>query len=122
MKNVKMDIFNALKTNQTLIDLGIESKQINIGFAPIIQSKLPAINFWQVTGTSSIADGKMCEFKEIYSFDIFAKTMIETENIALVINAILNEMNYVISMNNNTDLFEEDTKIYHKALRYKILS
>ena len=121
MKNVKIDIFNALKTNQTLKDYGIESKQINVGNVPII-SNLPTINFWQVTGTSSSASGKMCQFREVFSFDIFAYTVLETENIALEINNILDEMKYVITMVGNTDQFEEDTKIYHKSLRYKILS
>ena len=110
MKQVKADIFNALKnTNITT----------QTGWIPT-NATFPCIAFYQTAGTNELIDGKMQNETESYSIDIFAKSMIETEDILNLVDNELNKLDYLIVRTLNQDLYEQDTKIFHKVLRYQI--
>ena len=120
MKNVKIDIHNALKASTALG--AIVGTNIHPGWIPK-QAQLPCCCFYRVFAQRGTADGKMSErVDELYSIDCFAKTMLETEDMELAIDAAMNTLDWIVTAEHGPDLFEQDTRIFHKVLRYRIQS
>lgn len=137
MKQVKIDIFNALKLTKeqliainnnpditkALIDIVASDakgiKQIFSGWPPTT-AIYPCVGFYRVSGTRGIADGKLSNFDELYSIDIFATTMTATEDALEAIDESMNTLGYIITREGDLDLYETETKVFHKVLRYRI--
>lgn len=112
MKQTKIDIYNALKQ--------IPGISVHTGWIPT-GATYPCLSFYQVSGSRGTADGKLSNINidELYSIDIFAKSMLATEDIAELVDSAMDTLNYVIIREGSVDLFEPDTKIFHKILRYR---
>jgi len=122
LKEVKVEIAKALKASSTLVAL--TNGAIYSGWPPLPIVPPPAVvGFYRVWGKRGVADGMMSQrIEELYSIDIFAKTMIETENAEIAIDAAMNTLPYIVMAEHGPDFFEQDTKIFHKVLRYVIKS
>ena len=122
MKTVKVDIFNALKASTTLnaiVAIKDGVKQIFSGWPPS-SAAYPCVGFYRVSGQAGTADGKLSSNKnELYSVDCFAKTMTECEDMEMAIDAAMDTLDWIVTAEHGPDLFEQDTKIYHKVLRYR---
>ena len=119
MKQVKLDILNALKNSATLTTI---TTSINFGWIQK-NAKLPAISISQVTGTTlNTLDGKMSGNNEIYSIDLFANSDTTNEDMTLAIDEALNKLPYMITKTYNLDQIELNPLIYHKTLRYRVIS
>ena len=122
MREVKIEIVKALKASQTLV--GITNNAIYSGWPPMPIKPPPAVvGVYRVWGKRGVADGKMSEhIEELYSIDCFAMTMLETEQMEEAIDAAMNTLPYIVIAEPGPDLLEQDTRIYHKVLRYTIKS
>ena len=120
MKNIKIDINTALKASAALG--AIVGLDIYPGWIPRM-ANLPCCCFYRVFAHRGTADGKMSvHVEELYSIDCFAKTMLETENMEIAIDAAMNTLDWIVTAEHGPDLYEQDTQVYHKVLRYRIKS
>lgn len=123
MKQVKIDIFNALKSSVALKAIVAADskglKQIFSGWPPSTAA-YPCVGFYRVSGTRGVADGKLSNFNELYSIDVFATTMTVTEDALEAIDEAMDTLDYIVIREGDLDLYETDTKVYHKVLRYRI--
>lgn len=115
MKNVKEAIYGALSGKTVLGDV---SSAWPSGSA----SKYPYTTVYRVSGNGTKLDGKLKDFDELYSVDLFAKTMTETENMEIAVNDAVDTLPYAITAEHGADLYEPDTGIYHKVLRFRVKS
>jgi len=123
MKSVKVDIFTALKASTTLLALvGSDTSGIKQIFSayPASTAVYPCVGFYRISGQAGTVDGKISKNKdELYSIDVFSKSMTTAEDIEMAIDDAMNTLDYVITAEHASDLFEETTKIHHKPLRYR---
>lgn len=82
----------------------------------------PCTAFYRVSGSGDAADGVLAEFDELYSVDCFAKTVEAIENMELAANTAMDTLPYIVLAEHGPDLYEKDTKVHHKVLRYRIKS
>lgn len=140
MKSIKSDIFNALKlTKEQLIaitgDTTIEKALVDIvatdtngikqifSFYPPTTAVFPCVGFYRVTAQRGSVDGVLSANKnELYSIDCFAKTMTACEDMEIAIDEAMNTLDWMVTAEHGPDLHEEDTKLFHKVLRYRIKS
>lgn len=115
MKNVKEAIYEALSGKTVLGDV---SSAWPSGSA----SNYPYTTVYRVSAIVSKIDGSLKDFDELYSVDLFAKTMTEVENMELAVNEAMDTLPYAVSAEHGTDLYETDTSIYHKVLRFRVKS
>lgn len=118
MKQTKIDLFNALKQSVELNR--IVSGRIYTGWIPV-NAVFPCVAFKQLSGTRGVADGKLSKINinELYDVHLFAKSMLETEDMLEAVDEAMDELPYIVSRELNLDRFEEDTKIFHKVLTYR---
>jgi hypothetical protein len=123
MKQVKIDIFSALKASIALNSIVAADskglKQIFSGWPPTT-AIYPCVGFYRVSGTRGIADGRLSNFDELYSIDVFATTMTATEDALEAIDEVMDTLSYIVTREGDLDLYETDTKVFHKVLRYRI--
>ena len=120
MKAVKVDIITALKASAALVSLC--GTRIFSGWPPSA-TVYPCVGFYRIAGQKGTADGKLsARTNELSSVDCFAMTMLETESMEAAIDAALSGLNWIVTAEHGPDLYEPDTKIYHKVLRYRIKS
>lgn len=124
MKSVKIDIFNALKASVALNAI-VGSDPCNIkqifSFYPPSTAVFPCVGFYRISGQVGTADGKLSSNKnELYSIDCMSKSMTVAEDMETAIDAAMNTLNWIVTAEHGPDLYEEDTKVYHKVLRYRI--
>jgi hypothetical protein len=127
MKQVKIDIFNALKASVALNAIvASDAKGIKQIFSawPPSNTLYPRVGFYRVAGGRGTSeDGKMSDkVNELYSVDCFAKTMTETEDMETAIDAAMDTLSWGVTAEYGPDIFEEEEKVYHKVLRYRIKS
>lgn len=115
MKNVKEAIYEALSGKTVLGDV---SSAWPSGSA----SNYPYTTCYRVSGNGSKLDGKLKDFDELYSVDLFAKTMTETEDMEIAVNEAMDILPYAVTAEHGADLHEPDTGIFHKVLRFRIKS
>lgn len=115
MKNVKEAIFEALSGKTVLGDV---SSAWPSGKA----SNYPYTTVYRVSANVSKVDGSLKDFDELYSIDPFAKTMTETENMELAANEAMDTLPFAVTAEHGADLYEPDTGIYHKVLRFRVKS
>ena len=120
MKAVKIDIVTALKASAALVSLC--STRIYSGWPPSVAT-YPCVGFYRIAGQKGTADGKLsARTNELYPVDCFALTRLETESMEAAIDAALSGLNWIVTAEHGPDLYEPDTKLFHKVLRYRIKS
>lgn len=108
MLNLKPVIYNLLK--QT----GIEVTY----FYPQSNESLPLISYFEVSNVEIARVG----FKEaltefVYQIDVWAMKPSECSDIAIQIDELMRTNGFRRQF--STDMFEQDTNIHHKSLRYR---
>lgn len=114
MKAIKAAIFAALNHKAAL---GTVSSSW-----PPSDAKYPYTSYYRVSGSGENADGVFAAWEELYSVDCFAKSMTETEDMEAAANDAMNTLPYIVLAEPGPDLYEKETKIFHKVLRYRIKS
>lgn len=114
MKQTRTKLYNALKTIPAL-------GKVQSGWG-VTLGTFPATIIYQAAGTSRmVADGVFTGNIEIWSIDCFAKTLLECDNMEEAVDTALRGLDgCLISKMQSTDLFEAETKVHHKVLRYQI--
>ena len=138
MKSVKIDIFNALRlTKDQLVAITGDNsitkslsdivtsdtcgiKQI-FSFYPPSTAVFPCVGFYRVSGQVGSAGGKLSSNKdELYSIDCMAKSMTACEDMETAIDLAMDTLDWIVTAEHGPDLYEEDKKVFHKVLRYRI--
>ena len=139
MKTTKIAIFSALTlTAQQMLDIndGIDDgvpllldlvgtdvngiKQI-FSFYPPTNATYPCVGFYRLSGQAGSAGGKISKNKnELYSIDCFGTNATVLENIEMAIDKAMDTLEYTVTTEHMSDIYEDGTKIFHKLLRYRI--
>lgn len=114
MKAVKIAMKAALKAQPTL-------GRIFVGW-PQCSAPCPCTAFYRISGSATAADGELAGFDELYSVDLFGRTVDEIENMELAANTAMNTLPYIVLAEHGPDLFEETAQVHHKVMRYRIKS
>lgn len=114
MKQTRIKIYNALKGNAAL-------GKVQTAWGSTI-TVYPTTIIYQAAGTSrTVSDGVFNGNIEVWSVDCFAKTVLECDNMEEAVDTALRSLDgCLITKMQATDLFEQDTKVHHKVLRYQI--
>jgi len=120
MTAIKTAIYSALKASVALA--AVVGTKIYSGWPPSTATGA-RVGFYRVSGQRGTASGLLSQrINELYSIDVFAPTMLETEKAEEAIDAAMNTLYYVVTAEHGPDLYEEDTQLYHKVLRYRVKS
>ncbi|MED0676985.1 DUF3168 domain-containing protein [Aneurinibacillus thermoaerophilus] len=114
MINLKPKILQALESNQALVSL-LGGKRIYQLVAPK-PDEFPRVVFYEIDNK----DGKFADDEAISSdikiqVSVFSKG--STSAIAQEVDRTMKSLGF--SRYASTDLYEEDTKVFHKPMRYK---
>lgn len=109
MINIKPRILKKLK----------EISDVEISyFYPQNWSKLPAISYYEMDNSvASRADDGEYSSNIAIQIDIWAKTPSKCSNLAIQVDTKMEELGFVRTL--AVDLFEQETKIYHKSMRFE---
>ena len=113
MINIKTEIVQALEGNPTLISLlgGNRIYQIKAPDA----TEFPRITFFQVDNfDSNFADDTAIASEILIQIDIWHKS--STTTIAQEVDKTMKSLGF--RRTSSTDLYEEDTQIFHTVMRY----
>lgn len=108
MVNIKPIILDLLK--QTGIEVAF--------FSPLDKEVLPLITYFETSNIEVARNGFDEALTEVvYQIDVWAMKPSECSTIAINIDDILRHKGFVRQF--SQDLFEQDTLIHHKSLRYR---
>lgn len=117
MISLKGDITTALIDDATIKTLLCGERVYPLGTAPATQ--YPRITFFEVVNADAdSADDAVYSSRLIYQIDVWAKG--NPDPIAREVDRVMKSIGF--SRNGGADLYENDTKVYHKSLRYAILA
>lgn len=112
MITLKSAIYVALTGDKALEGVDIYAEKAPAG------SKYPRVTYFEVTNYDArFADDKTYVVMLIYQIDVWSRT--NPDPIAVEVDRIMKTIGFVA--HNRIDLYEDDTKIYHRALRYRIV-
>lgn len=113
MINVKPEVLQALESNQALVSLlGGPRIYQQVALNP---DEFPRITFFELTNFGSrYADDTEVESEIHIQIDIWSKG--STSAIATEVDRTMKSIGF--QRTSSVDLYESDTKIFHKALRY----
>lgn len=115
MINLKPAVLEALEENQTLVSL-LGGKRIYQIKAPTA-SEYPRITFFEMTNFDDhYADDSALSSEIHMQIDIWSQDG-KTSAIAQEVDKTMKGLGF--KRTSAIDLFEDDTKIYHKAMRYQ---
>ena len=115
MLNLKPQILQALRGNATLVSL-LGGPKIWPEVAPDDRT-YPYVTFFELVNVDDqYADDKAYASEIHYQVDVWSKG--NTTAIAQEVNKTMEALGFYRT--GAVDLYEDDTKTYHKALRYKI--
>lgn len=113
MISLKTQVFNALKANAQLVSL-LGGVHIYFQVAPEAK-QFPRITFFELSNTGSVfADDSEIASEISLQMDIWSKG--NTTDIAREVDRTMKSLAF--ARDTAADLYEEDTGIYHKALRF----
>ena len=115
MIDLKPEILQALRGNIALVEL-LGGPKVWPEVAPE-STKEPYITFFELVNVDDqYADDKAYASEIHYQVDVWSKG--NTGPIAIEVNKTMEALGFYRT--GAVDLYEDDTKTYHKALRYKI--
>lgn len=114
MKNVKPDLVEAMKNDPTLSNL-IAGRVIFMALPD--EPDFPCITYYEQNNSPGLkGDGKELATESVMVIDVWSKG--STTAIAQAVNIVMAGLNFVREFSG--DLFERDTKVYHKSMRYRL--
>lgn len=112
--DVKVTIRDALLANVTLISM-LGGQRIYQLSAPI-STEYPRITFFEVVNRDSeFADNQSIASEISMQIDVWSKG--STSSIAKQVDITMKSLGYVRT--SAPDFYEDDTKVYHKAMRFR---
>lgn len=109
MKNLKPQI---LKKLEEISDVEVSY------FYPQNWAKLPAISYYEMDNSiASKADDEEYSSNITMQIDIWAKSSSQCSKLAIEVNKKMQELDFERTL--ALDLFEQETKIYHKTMRFE---
>lgn len=116
MISLKAQVLNAIKANTQLTTL-LGGSYIYFHVAPDAK-QFPRITFFELTNTGAVfADDTEIASDISLQIDVWSKG--NTTDIALEVDKTMKSLGF--ARDSATDLYEDDTGIYHKALRYSTI-
>ncbi|MED0672036.1 DUF3168 domain-containing protein [Aneurinibacillus aneurinilyticus] len=116
MINIKPKIVQALESNQALVSL-LGGKRIYQLVAPN-PDEFPRITFFEMDNVDDrFADDEAISSEIRIQIDIWSKK--STPNIADEVDKTMKSLGFRRTA--SADLYEEDTKVFHKGMRYKTI-
>lgn len=113
MKNVKPDIVSALKNNPTLSSL-IAGRVIFMSLPD--EPEFPCITYYEQNNSPAlVGDGRELTTESVMVIDVWSKS--STTAIAQAVDNIMAGLHFVREFAG--DLYETDTGVYHKSMRYR---
>ena len=113
MQNIKESVVSALKTYTALTTL--VSDRIYFHY-PNDFTTLPAISYFEMSNVGDLyADDVEIGSEIVFQIDIWSTT--STSAIALLVDIVMVAEGFTRSA--SIDLFEKDTKIHHKSMKYR---
>lgn len=114
MINVKPEVSSGLLANTTLTGL-LGGSKVEAGQKAT--NPYPCITFWELTNFgASYADDREMVSEIHLQVDVWSKS--DPTAIADEVDKTMGELGFIRTA--AADLYESDTKIYHKAMRFKI--
>lgn len=109
MINLKPQILKKLK----------EISEVEVSyFYPQDWSKLPAISYYEMDNSmASKADDEEYSSNIAIQIDIWAKSSSKCSELAIEVNKKMEDLDFERTL--AVDLFEQETKIYHKTMRFE---
>jgi uridylate kinase len=119
MINVKTEVLQALESNQVLISLLENESRIYQHTVPEDDAtKYPRITFFEMENMdNNFADDTAISSDIYLQIDVWSKG--STTKIAQEVDKTLKQLQF--SRTSATDLYENDTAIFHKAMRYRTI-
>ena len=112
MQNIKSTVLTALQTATALSTLTGFYFQYPPDF-----TNLPLLSYFEVDNIGNLyADDQEIGSEIIFQVDLWGKTSLS--NYALAVNSAMVSLDFARIQ--SLDLYESSTKIYHKAMRFKI--
>lgn len=112
MQNLKSTVLTALQTATALSTL-----QGFYFFHPPDFTTLPVLSYFEVDNIGNLyADDQEIGSEIVFQIDLWGKTSLS--NYALAVNSAMASLDF--ARITAQDLYEQDTKIYHKAMRFKL--
>ncbi|NTW04535.1 MAG: DUF3168 domain-containing protein [Peptococcaceae bacterium] len=116
MINIKPAVMSALKANSTLIGL-LGGSRIYFQGSGIVD-ELPRITYFEVVNIGSLYADDVEATSEIHiQIDIWSKG--STSAMAEEVDKTMKSLGF--GRTSSADLYEDDTKIFHKAMRFAII-
>lgn len=115
MINIKPDVVTALKTDAILA--GLVGDRIYFYYPPV-EAAYPCISYYELDNRPALyGDNQELASEITFVIDIWAKA--STTAIADAVNRIMTGLGFVREFAG--DLYEQDTGVFHKHMRYRIL-
>ena len=113
MKNIKTTVVSTLKADTTL--KGLVSDRVIFMSLPN-EPEFPCITYYEQNNSPAlVGDGKELTSESIMVIDVWAKG--STTAIAQAVDDVMAGLRFVREFAG--DLYENDTGVYHKSLRYR---
>lgn len=113
MISIKSRVLNALRANSELTTF-LGGVRIYFQVAPDVK-QFPRVTYFEMSNTGSVfADDTEIASDISLQIDVWSKG--NTTDIALEVNRTMKSLGF--ARDSATDLYEDDTGIYHKALRF----
>ena len=114
MKNIKTTVVSTLKADTTL--KGLVSDRVIFMSLPD-EPEFPCITYYEQNNSPAlVGDGKELTSESVMVIDVWSKG--STTAIAQAVDSVMTGLNFRREFSG--DLYENDTKVYHKSMRYRI--
>lgn len=113
MKNIKTTVVSALKADTTL--KGLVSDRVIFMSLPD-EPEFPCITYYEQNNSPAlVGDGKELTSESVFVIDVWSKG--STTAIAQAVDNVMSGLRFDREF--ATDLYETDTGVYHKHMRYR---
>lgn len=129
MQNIKSTVLSALQTAATIYTTVVQPPFSMFHASPLATLKgiyffhppdftnLPALSYFEVDNIGNLyADDTEAGSEIVFQIDLWGKTSLS--EYALAVDDVMTGLDF--NRISSPDLYEKDTKIYHKSMRYRI--
>ena len=114
MQNIKTTVLTALQTASAITT--IVSARIYFQYPPDFAT-LPSVSYFELGNIGNLyADNQEIGSEIIFQIDLWGKASLSA--LALAVDDIMTGIDF--TRRQSIDLFENDSRIYHKSMQYKI--